>query len=70
MRDANDSAGIPVVVADLGVRGVRQPQAEALFDVHVDTNAQSYSQPAVMAVLSSAEREKKRKYAHAHIVCL
>ena len=48
------------------MRGVWQPQAEALFDVHVvDTDAQSYSQRAVMAVLSSAEREKKRKYAHA-----
>ena len=66
VRDANDSAGIPALVADLGVRGVWQPQAEALFDVRVvDTDAQSYSQRAVTAVLSSAEREKKRKYAHA-----
>ena len=66
VREASDAAGIPALVADLGVRGVWQPQAEALFDVRVvDTDAQSYSQRAVIAILSSAEREKKRKYAHA-----
>ena len=52
--------------ADLGVRGVWQPQTEALFDVRVvDTDAQSYAHRTVSAVLSTAEKEKKRKYTHA-----
>ena len=51
--------------ADLGVRGVWQPQTEALFDVCVvDTDAQSYAHRTVSAVLSTAEKEK-RKYTHA-----
>ena len=37
-----------------------------LFDIRViDTDAQSYVHRAVSAVLLTAEREKKRKYAHA-----
>ena len=66
VREADEARGIPALVADLGVRGVWQPQAEALFDVRVvDTDAQSYVQRAVSAVLASAEREKKRKYSQA-----
>ena len=43
-----------------------QPQSEALFDIRVvDTDTQSYACRSVSAVLSAAEREKKRKYSHA-----
>ena len=44
-------------MADLSVRGVWQPQTEALFVV--DTDAQSYASRSVNAVLASAERQKK-----------
>ena len=48
------------------MRGVWQPQPEALFDIRVvDTDAQSYSYRTVSAVLVAAEKEKKRKYAQA-----
>ena len=50
------------------MRGVWQPQTEALFDVRViDTDAQSYAHKtmSLSAVLSTAEKEKKRKYTHA-----
>ena len=53
----------PGLIADLGVRGVWQPQGEALFDVCVvDTDAQSYISRSVVDVLVGAEEEKKRKY--------
>ena len=49
------------LVADLSVRGVWLPQAEALFDVRiVDTNAQSYLTHTPKSVLFGAEIEKKR----------
>ena len=52
----NDS---PALIADLGVRGVWIPQGEALFDVRVvDTDAASYVNCSVSAVLASAEEEK------------
>ena len=51
------------LVADLCVRGVWQPQTEALFDIRVvDTDAWSYCGRTPIAVLCSAEVEKKRKY--------
>ena len=51
------------LITDLGVRGVWTPQAEVLFDVRVtDTDASSYVNRSVAAVLASAEEEKKRKY--------
>ena len=51
------------LVADLCVRGVWQPQTEAVFDIRVvDTDAQSYCSHTPIAVLYSAEVEKKRKY--------
>ncbi len=41
VREANVAEGIPALVADLGVRGVWQHQADALFDIRViDTDAQ------------------------------
>ena len=51
------------LVADLGIHGVWQPQAEALFDICViDTDAQSYQSHSPQSVLASAEAEKKHKY--------
>ena len=45
------------------MRGVWQPQAEALFDIRViDTDAQSHAHRSVKAVLATAEKEKKIKY--------
>ena len=53
----------PALIANLGVRKVWTPQAEALFDVRVtDTDASSYINRFVAAVLASSEEEKKRKY--------
>jgi len=53
------------LVADLSVRGVWLPQAEALFDVCiVDTDAQSYLIHSPKSVLFGAEIEK-RKYSAA-----
>ena len=50
-------------IADLVVRGVWIPQAEALFDVRVtDYDAASYVDHPVSTVLATAEEEKKRKY--------
>ena len=63
----NDS---PALIADLGVRGVWIPQGEALFDVRVvDTDAASYVNRSVSAVLASAEEEKKQKYLSAAELC-
>jgi hypothetical protein len=63
VRQANESAGIQGLVADLGVRGVWQPQEEALFDVRViDTDAPSYAARPVSSILASAETCKKNKY--------
>ena len=54
------------LIADLCVRGVCLPQAEALFDIRVvDTDAQSYLRHAPNKVLLNAEVEKKNKYAEA-----
>ena len=62
MCDGNEV--FPALIADLGVRGVWISQAEALrFDVRVgDTDAASYVNCYVSAVLASAEEEKKHKY--------
>ena len=63
VRDADYQSGSSALVADLGVRGVWLPQAEALFDVRiVDTDAQSYRGRTPKDVLKSAEKEKKAKY--------
>ena len=54
------------LVADLYVRGLWIPQSETLFDIHVvDTDAQSYQSQTPLAVLSSAEGDKKKKYSKA-----
>ena len=63
IREADDTQSITALVADLRIRGVWQPQAEALFDIRVvDTDAQSYAHRTVDDVLISAEKEKKKKY--------
>ena len=63
VREPDEMRNLPALVADLGVRGVWQPQTEALFDIRViDTDAQSHAERSVEAVLTSAEKEKKRKY--------
>ena len=54
------------LIADLGARVVWEPQAMALFDIRVvDTDAKSYLSHSPVAVLASAEAEKKRKYCDA-----
>ena len=65
------------LIADLCVREVWLPQAEALFDIRVvDTDAQSYLHHTPSRVLLNAEVEKKNKYAeacaarHAHFIPL
>lgn len=64
VREADEASGISALVADLGVRGVWQPQAEALFIIHViDTDAQPHAHRSVNTVLATAE--KKRKYTQA-----
>ena len=61
IQEACEVSGKPSLIADLGVRGVWQPQALALFDVRViDTDAPSGVQRSVAAVLSSAEAEKEK----------
>ena len=59
-----------ILVADVGVRGVWQPQATALFDVRVvDSDAPSYSSKSPQSVLKTAKREKKNKYVKACESC-
>ena len=54
VQEANDAEGVPL----------------ALFDVCVtDTDASSYSQRVVSAILSSAEEAKKKKYSEAAALC-
>ena len=54
------------LVADLGVRGVWQPQVDSLIDVRVvDTDAPSHINRPGKAVLATSEIEKKRKYSGA-----
>ena len=63
-----ESSGVDegTLVADLCVRGVWQPQCDALFDIRVvDTDAPSYSRQSPRSVLCSAESEKKKKYLQA-----
>ena len=59
----DDTCSGEVFIADLCVRGVWLPQAEALFDIRIiDTDAQSYLGHSPTQVISVAEDEKKRKY--------
>ena len=66
IRNASESSVGPALIADLGVRGVCQTQAVALFDVRaIDTDAQSYRSHTPQSVLGIAEDEKKREYSTA-----
>ena len=61
VREADKQAGDSGLRLDLGVRGVWQPQAEALFDFKViDTDAPSYSSCSPESVLESGAQDKKR----------
>ena len=63
--EAEDQHG-ETLIADLYVRGVWFPQAETLFDIHVDDiDAQSYLHHAHSKVLLNTEVEKKNKYPEA-----
>ena len=56
VRDA--SVDGEALIADLGARGVWEPQAMALFDIRVvDTDTRSYLSHSPVAVLASAEAE-------------
>ena len=56
------------LICDLAVRGVWNPQTEALLDVRVvNTDAQSYVTRPVVAVLESIARAKKAKH---HQACM
>ena len=64
MCDCSGSADS--LIADLCVRGVWEPQTEALFDIRVvDTDARSYHARSPRDVLDSVEVEKKCKYLQA-----
>ena len=66
VQEADFHDGQEALVADLAVRGVWQPQAEALFDVRVtDTDTQSYLHCSPEDVLTTAETKKKKKYSTA-----
>ena len=61
VQEADNARGIPALIADLGIRGIWQPQTEALFDIRVvDTVAPSYVKCTVEAVLQTAKQEKKK----------
>ena len=64
VRDA--SVDGEALIADLGAREVWEPQAMVLFDIRVvDTDTKSYLSHSPVAVLGSAEAEKKIKYCDA-----
>ena len=68
VRDA--SVDSEALITDLGVRGVWEPQAMVLLDIHVvDTDAKSYLSHSPSAMLALAEAEKKRKYCDACTKC-
>jgi len=58
------------LIADLGIRGVWQPQAEVLFNIRMtDTDTQSYQSHTPQSVLASTEKDKKRKYSDSCADC-
>ena len=68
VKEAHDGYSTDVLVADLYIRGVWLPQAEALFDIRIiDTDAQSYLSQPPASVILTAENEKKRKYLDASV---
>ena len=70
MKEANIRDGTTALIADISIRGLWQPQVVALLDVQVvDTDAPSHTHRNTVAVLSSAQEEKKRKYNSAAEAC-
>ena len=64
-ESSNDPFSV-ILIADLRVHGVWQPQLDVLCDVCVvNTDAPSYCNCSPQIVLRSAEAEKKRKYVEA-----
>ena len=60
------SASADKLITNLCVRGIWEPQTEALFDIRVvNTDARSYLARSPRDVLCSAEGEKKHKYLRA-----
>ena len=63
MKESDNTAGAPALIADMAICGMWMPQAETLLDVHViDTDAQSYCNRMPREVLKTAKKEKKAKY--------
>ena len=62
MNEVTVATGDPGLRLDLGIRGVWQPQAEALYDVSVIDDAPSHYHRAPNAILESSSLEKKRMY--------
>ena len=63
VKEANIRDGTTILIADISIRGLWQPQTLALLDMRVvDTDAPSYIHWNTDAVLSSSEEKKKRKY--------
>ena len=59
-----------IIIVNLSARGVWEPQAMALFDIHVvNTDARSSLSHSPGVVLASAEAEKKWKYCVAYTEC-
>ena len=64
-NEATATSSDPGLRLDLGIRGVWQPQVEALFDVRVidtDTPSHCHRAPTCNAILESSSQEKKRMY--------
>ena len=63
VREGDPASDDPGLRLDLGIRGVWQPQVEALFDICViDTDAPSYRRRSPVSILDSGAVEKKRVY--------
>ena len=64
VKEAGNDCG--ALIADLVIRGIWQPQCEAIFDIRVvDTDALSYHSRSPQDVLQPAEVDKKHKYSQA-----
>ena len=62
VKESNES-GLGGLIADFSVRGVWEPQVEALFDVRViNADAPSFCDCSIEALLKDHEHQKKSKY--------
>ena len=60
VREGDPASDDPGLCLDLEIRGVWQPQVEALFDIRVtDTDAPSYRQRSPVSILDSGAVEKR-----------